>query len=336
MSENEEMDDLNELINDASETENNKTFLSKEDKKKKEFKLKNTEDDIRFLTFDKEKEGTDSIFFAKAYFHSMKIGDYMQKVYCNKNDNKKCPICEKSKKILASQKDKNDKDTFKKAMSYASREYTIFKILDMGAIKDKTKFWRTTKPIEGVSVLDKLVSAVKRFKEDYPNNKFYDLHTGVTFRVDSIQKSLNQNKKIKYFEVSQIMPRSKPTAISDDEQFINDIKNETVRWEDIFNKFEIKDVFTFDEFLNLCVEGNAPYWDKDEKTFIFPNHPELSKKYRKVVEERRTNFGDDDDDSDDDSLEDIEKKYSNVVSNNNSIEDMDEDEDIDDDDDLPF
>ena len=342
MKENED-DDLAGLIGAASEDEKNGTYITKEQKKEKEFKVKLTEEDVRFLSFNVEKEGTDNIFFAKAFFHSIKIGDFNQKIYCTeKNDGIPCALCKKSKAILAKQtkeKSEANKSIYKTAMGYASREYTIFKILDMGAIKQKVKFWRTVKPISGGSILEKLISAVKMFKKTYPNNKYYDLNEGVTFTLNSVQKTLNTNKNVKYMEVSSIMPHNAPSRIHTEESFIKEIENETIKWTDIFNKFEIKDVFTFQEYVELCAEGNAPFWDKDNKTFVFPNHPELKTKYEKVVIERNSNSAGDD--SNEETLEDIENKYSRTLSPEKTIEntsslDDDDDGDFNDDDDLPF
>lgn len=354
-----EFEALSAIVEESEKNEESgKSYLTTEQKRAKEYKPKSKEEEIRFLTFDPKTEGTENKFFAKALFHSVKVGEYQNKIYCNKNDKQPCALCNKSDAILATQSkyDKNagddvkekNKQIYKRAMSFKAREYTIFKILDMGTRKDLVKFWRTTTPMEGTSVLKQFVSAIKSLSESYPDSKYYDHTEGFSFNINSAQKTLNTNKQVKYWEVSSIMPKMKPSSIGD-EDFIKLVEADKTTWQVIFNKFEIKDVITFEDFLTLCAEGNAPYWNKDARTFIFPNHPELKEKYERVSLERRVNNAtnqEEDGDSDEDhgsaidELNKIEKGIdNNILNKSQSIDEMpdeEEEEDFDGDDDLPF
>jgi hypothetical protein len=352
-----ELDELNQLVREQEESTDGsgKSYLTKEQKKAKEFKLSKREENIRFLYFDPVKEKTKSKFYATALFHNIKIGEYMQKTYCNKNDDKACPLCAKSERIMATQtkgknldeatKEKN-KNIYKNAKAIEAREYKIFKLVDVGIRKDGIKFWRTTQPIEGQSVFEKFATAVKSFHnanktEDY-EPKHGSLTEGCNFTINSVEKTLNTNKKIKYWEVSSIMPYDNKIVAIGDEKYIASLEEEKVEWRDIFNKFEIKDVMDFDLFLTLCAEGNAPYWDKDNKTFIFPNHPELNKKYSDAIIQRNSNSNDEDEEDDYQEQETVNTSAKvNAVLNKTvpmSMDDIDENEemDFDEDDDLPF
>jgi hypothetical protein len=355
-----ELDELNQLVkeqNEENEGSGGKSYLTKEEKKAKEFKLTKGEEVIRFLYFDKTKDKTDSKFYASAQFHNVKIGDYMQKVYCNKNDGKECPLCIKSKKIMDTQtkggknldeatKEKN-KGIYKNAKAMEAKDYKIFKIVDVGSRKDGIKFWRTTQPYEGQSVFEKFATAVKSFHNSNRTSTYEPKHgslsEGGNFSINSIQKTLNTNKKIKYWEVSSIMPYDNKTTAIGDDKCITTLEEEKVEWRDIFNKFEIKDVMDFDLFLTLCADGNAPYWDKDNKTFVFPNNPELARKYSNVLIERNSGSSSSDEDEDDQDDQDDTSAKVNAVLNTGvvtSMDDIDENEDVDadfnDDDELPF
>jgi len=351
---NNEMDEFFQAAAEAEakdEKSGGKDYLTKEEKRAKEFKIKTKDTNVRFLTFDPVREKTKNKFFATAFFHDIQIGEYKQKIYCNKNDDKPCPLCKKSESILAKQKKAGkdapqetkdyNKSIYKNAMAWASREYTILKLVEPDSIKDKIKFWRTTKPIEGTSTFQKMADAVKSLVGEFPSAKYYDLRNGYNFTVNAAQKSLNTNKTVKYWEVSSILPKMKATAVSNDDDTILAIENDKTVWQDIFNKFEIKDVITFDQFLELCAEGNGPYWNKDLKTFVFPNHPELKEKYEKVLLERRSSMNEDGDYEEEEDevagLERAEKFAKDSLSTKSTIEDMDDDDDDDyDDDELPF
>lgn len=347
MSEN--IENIEDLIENYEDSVKGKTFgLDKEEKKKKKFKLTSDLETFRFMKVNSKYK-----YYDVAHFHEMKIGKYTQKVYCLQNDGEECPLCKKYEELISKQhKGKKDSLTkeqlehndryFKQAIKYKARKHYVFEGIDRGAEKEGKKIWLVKENLKKDGVFDKLIPAIKAYKSGHGYD-YTDQENGVDMLITSVQEQI-QNSNAKYWKVTGINPSGKPTPLHTDENTLNKYLKDPVTWKDVYPMFEITDVVEGKDMLELIAEGNAPYWDDTQKTFVFPNRPDLLEKYNKIRTEQREKRDDgpsDDtnpianamnDNSLDDSDEDLENKLNDIKNNSNF--DIASDDDYDDD--LPF
>lgn len=347
----ENLDQLDNLLSgyeDSLKKENNDYGLDKEEKKRKKFKITSSEETFRFM------KTTSGKYYDVAHFHEVRIGKYNQKVYCLINDGEECPLCKKSEALLNKQhkgkyneltdeqKDHNKK-YYVEAMKYAPKKHFVFEGIDRGVEKDGKKIWlaKENKKMEGV--LDKLIPAIKSYKSAH-NLDYTDLENGVDMTISS-QQDVIQTTKAKYWKVISISHNGKPSPLSYDQNTANKFLNDKTTWRDVYPPYVITDVVDKKEMLQLISEGNAPYWDDERKTFVFPNRPDLQKKYEDVRSQRtekptKQNDGDHDDvdqiaglmDTVSSNNDNLENELNTIKSNSNSLNIAD----VDDFDDLPF
>jgi len=346
----EDLDQLNNLLNGYEESlkkEGTDYGLDKEEKKRKKFKITSSEETFRFM------KTTNGNYYDVAYFHEVRVGKYNQKVYCLKNDGEECPLCKKSEAILAKQhkgkynelteeQREHNKKYYSEAMKYAAKKHYAFEGIDRGVEKDGKKIWlaKENKKLEGV--LDKLIPAIKAYKTAHGLD-YTDIENGVDMTISS-QQDVIQTTKNKYWKVISISNNGKPSQLHSDENTANKFLNDKTTWRDVYPPYVITDVVDKKEMLSLISEGNAPYWDEDRKTFVFPNRPDLQKLYdekrSQTTSKKGDNSGSDDVDeianmmknSSSSSDDQLEKELNQIKNNSGSLNIAN----MDDLDDLPF
>lgn len=347
----EELEQLDSLLNDYENSLNNndKSFgLNKEEKAKRKFKITSSEETFRFI------KTTTGKYYETAYFHEVKIGKYKQKIYCLKNDNQECPLCKKSEAIMAKQhkgkyselteeQKEHNKKYYKAAMDYEAKKHFVFEGLDKGAKKDGKKIWLVKENKKKEGVFDKLIPAIKSYKNSHSHD-YTSIENGVDMTISSVQDVI-QTTKGKYWKVTSITPHSKPSSLDLEDSDIKKILSDKTTWRQIHEPYQIKDVVDVYEMLKLISEGNAPYWDDDRKTFIFPNRPDLQTLYEKKRSEynnNNTEKGNNSDVDDTDEIanllenndgDDLEKELNDIKRNSASLNVADIDDEFDD---LPF
>ena len=80
-------------------------ILKKEQIEKRIYKPSTEVEEIRPIPIS----ATETDSYAEAWFHTVTVNGYTQKVYCpHHNDGQECPLCEKSKALLESQSTNKD------------------------------------------------------------------------------------------------------------------------------------------------------------------------------------------------------------------------------------
>jgi hypothetical protein len=349
-----EINSIDQLLNnyDASQKEKTIIGLDKEERKKKKFKITSDQETFRFMKVDSKDK-----YFDVAHFHEIKIGKYTQKIYCLKNDGEDCPLCNKYEELINKQhKGKKDSLTpeqleyndrlYKQALQFKPKKHFVFEGIDRGAEKEGKKIWVVKENLRKDGVFDKLIPAVRAYNSGYGKD-YTDIAEGVDMIITSVQDTII-NSKQKYWKVTGINTSGKSTPLHTDENTMQKYLKDKTTWRDLYPKFGINGVIEGADILQLIVEGNAPYWDEDKKTFVFPNRPDLQKKYADLRSEQKekrndgvaddvnpiasimsnksTSSLDNEDDDFENKLDDIKSK-----SNFDALSDVEEDFD-----DLPF
>jgi len=337
-----QLDSLLDSYENSLKNEGSNYGLDKEEKKKKKFKISSSDETFRFMKTSSGK------YYDEALFHEVRVGKYNQKVYCLQNDGHECPLCEKSKQLLAKQhkgkltdlteeQKEHNKKYYAAAMAYAAKKHYVFEGIDRGVEKDGKKIWLVKENKKKEGILDKLIPAIKSYKttqsKDYTDNA-----EGVDMTISSVQDVI-QTTKTKYWKVTAISPNGKPSPLHHDENTMNKFLKDKITWRDIYPAYEITDVVNKFDMMKLISEGNIPYWDDDAKSFIFPNRKDLEDLYKKKRSENKEKQKHDDVDntdkianlmSGDDDDDDLDFNLTNIKNTSENLDIADEF------DDLPF
>lgn len=248
-----------------------------------------------------------------AYFHvidHMSAGGKLKrgtKIYCPAHNDPKvektlpdgtkimvsapCPICEKAKKILAtqnnsikgirkedltaSQKDifENNKKIFTEASKYEAKKFYILRGIDKGQEKDGVKFWRFKHNFKSQGTWDKLIPVLNDFV-DQNRVAFFDVNEGTDLSI-TVGETMSPGFGT-YKTITAITTRGK-SPLNNDPIIVRQWLEDDITWKDVYQPKKAKGV---DEYrvLELIAEGNMPYWDdsdQNNKHWVFPNHPEL-------------------------------------------------------------
>jgi len=357
---------VDDFIDDYEKSKEKSTKLSGTQKLAKVFTPRSEKEKIRVVKQKDVKNNGVVTIQQEAHFHVLNINKQYRKIYCLKhNDGKECPLCNKYEKLLATQKRGNDlskadkdknSEIFKNAVNYQAKKFYILKIVDFGSLKDGVKFWRFKHNFKQEGVKDMLIDAVKRYKqknlktENPTTGDFTDLKFGCDLEVNTKKKTL-PGKSFEYVAVSSIYTED-PSELSEN---IVKILEPELTWRNIWEPTKIGTHINEYDYLKLCAEGNAPFYDKDGKKWYVPNHPELEEK----LNNRDQNVVDENVDEDDEDLNslsapapqgnglNIDKLTSELSSKTNVLEDAKKKEEsrkpdqsdynaIDSLDDLPF
>jgi len=320
----EEISSIDQLLDNYEDSQKEKgpIGLDKEERKKKKFKITSDQETFRFMKVDSKFK-----YYDEAHFHEIKIGKYTQKVYCLKNDGEDCPLCNKYDELIAKQhKGKKDSLTeqqladndrfYKEAIKFKARKHFVFEGIDRGAEKEGKKIWLVKENLKKDGVFDKLIPAIRAYNSGYGKD-YTDNVDGVDMIITSVQDTI-MNSKQKYWKVTGINSSGKPSPLHTDENTMQKYLKDKTTWREIYPKFQINGVVEGAEVLQLIAEGNAPYWDEEAKTFVFPNRPDLQKKYADLRSDQKEKRND--------GVADDINPIANIMSNKNvsSIDDEDD------------
>jgi hypothetical protein len=322
-----EISSIDQLLNTYESSQKDSTIgLDKEERKKKKFKITSDQEVFRFMKMNSKFQ-----YYDEAHFHEVKIGKYTQKVYCLKNDGEDCPLCNKYEKLYEKRhkgkkesltdKQLAENDALYKAYSQLKpKKHFIFEGVDRGVEKDGKKIWLVKENQKKDGVLDKLIPAIKAYNSAHGKD-YTDIAVGTDMIITSVQDKIQASNQ-KYWKVTGINPSGKPTPLHNDETTMNKYLNDKTSWKELYPKYEINGVVNPRETLELIAEGNSPYWDEDRKSFIFPNRPDLQKKYDDLRLEQKTKYND--------GPTDNVNQIANILSQNTGSSIDDEDDDFED------
>lgn len=208
--------------------------------------------------------------FLEAYFHHLKVNGVFSKLYCpQKNDDKKCPICEAEEALKATKKDED----FILSREYQAKLFYIIKGIDRNKVSDGVKFWRFKHNYKQQGIYDKLVPVFAKKGDITDPIEGRDLIISATI--------ITEKNKRQYTTVSSIMPDDK-SRLTDDDNLLKELVNDGLTWRDVFKSKTV-------EYLQAVVEGKAPYWDDTQKKMVTPT----GKKTIKAVVDDNTETTDD-------------------------------------------
>lgn len=185
--------------------------------------------------------------FVEAYFHSIKVNNKWEKIYCpNKNNEEDCPICEAETALKSS----GSKEDFELSKTYRASKFYIVKGIDRAKPEDGVKFWRFKHNYKQQGAFDKIIPIFAKKGDVTDAIAGYDL----TIMVGRDDK----NNSV----ITSVMPDEKSRLSDDDAQMKTWLDDDTT-WTDVFKK---KDT----DFLQAVVEGRAPYWDDSTKKYVTP------------------------------------------------------------------
>jgi hypothetical protein len=260
------MANFKEAIEEYGKTQKPKgEILKKEQIEKRIYKPSTELEEIRPIQISSTE--TDS--FAEAWFHTLSINGYTQKVYCPKhNDGQHCPVCQKNEELLKKQSPNRDEKTieenkmiYKEAMKYAARKYYILRVIDKGNPKEGPKFYRfgESSPKKKDGVWDKLQPVIKEYINKY-NIEPTDTKEGASIIMTCVQKEYAGNS---YYEPSNIK-MDEPSPLDKSQDKIDLWVNDSIKWKEIFRPSTLPG-YGIQKYLEAAIDGTLPKWDKERK-----------------------------------------------------------------------
>ena len=203
-----------------------------------------------------------------------------------------CPLCEKNKALLKTQKrddrlkgkkrddlspdlqvlfDRN-KEIFKSANEWAAKKFYIVRGIDQGKQKDGVKFWRFKKNFRNQGTFDKLIPVLHQFMEEH-KAAYFDIEQGSDISITMTDAEFNGRT---YKDISAIICKS-PSKLHVDALMVQQWMADPITWRDVFKPKAAPNVTAF-EFLEMVSTGTDPFWDdsdQNNKRWVYPGRPDL-------------------------------------------------------------
>lgn len=201
-------------------------------------------------------EGRD-VFWEELFFHDIKVGKDTVKLYDPAQDGEESPLNEVKESLYAS----GDEEDRKLALTYTSRRFYVFRIIDRDNEADGVKFWRVKDNYKKEGVFDKIIDVLKVKGEDIS-----DPQNGRDIILSlSLQKSPQGRE---YTAITSIIPDDKSPLSTDPEKMRQWLSYELTA-KQAYPKKSI-------EYLRGVAEGYEPVWDKVAKKWVYGESVNLS------------------------------------------------------------
>lgn len=207
-------------------------------------------------------------------------------------------------------KEKNDA-IYKEAIGWQAKKFYIARGIDQGKISDGVKFWRFKYNFKQNGAFDKLYPILSDYATQYKTSWTNPVN-GCDLNITSADSEFNG---FVYKQITAIS--TKQTPLHHDPMVAEQWLEDDITWRDVFLPKKAPHI-TPEQYLELVVEGNSPYWDDSDpsnKHWVFPNHPdlELAANTRTFAEDANN---EDTNDDDDDYLENNSPSISNINASN--------------------
>jgi hypothetical protein len=230
---------------------NSTSKMSSEDRMKKYFAA---------ILKDNEKQGqkrvrilptTDgSSPFKEVWFHEIQVNGVYNKFYDpDKNEGGRSPLTEVYEELMKTGKE-SDKEL---AKQYKARKFYIVKVIDRDHEDEGVKFWRFKHNYKQDGVLDKIIP-IWRSK-----GNITDVNEGRDLIIQLVKSKTPKGKE--YTTIQTIM-HDDPSALSADKAQLEEWKNDTTTWEDVYSKKPV-------EYLEAIARGEVPRWDSEAKKYVY-------------------------------------------------------------------
>jgi hypothetical protein len=358
------MENLN--VNQPNDLANLKKQFSDYQKKQSQKKKKTSEDILaKYFVPRKTKESfrilpkqNGGMFYDEAFFHvvTTTIAGGKKKhgtiIYCPAHNDPKikkldangeplldgngkpimipapCPLCAKSKKILAKQDpslkyvkkedmteaqkkiNEKNKEIFADANKWEAKKFYIIRGIDKGAEKNGVKFWRFKHNFKNQGTLDKIMPVLEAYIDQYQAD-FSDVRRGTDLTLTMADSEFNGRT---YKTLSAVI-FGQPSPLHNDPIVAKQWLDDDISWRDVFLPKKAPNITSL-EFLEMVANDSNPYWDdtdSNNKHWVFPNRPDLED----AANTRKANLDNDDEDEYFEQASDLmDEEYAPVTVNN--------------------
>jgi hypothetical protein len=214
-----------------------------------------------------------------------------------------CPMCAKSAK-MRSKMDKSisgkkkeqlttaqEKAAFERnkqilmdSNKFEAKLYYIIRGIDRGAEKDGVKFWRFKHNFKSQGVHDKLWKPIINEYYKATGKVYNDVTNGIDLAISVIDNTIPGSTRT-FKDVSAINVRmGGSTPLHSDSMIARQWLDDKTTWREVFKPKKAPGITEL-KFLELAAEErevgqtqdyrNTPYYNEEEKKWVFPNHPDL-------------------------------------------------------------
>ena len=207
----------------------------------------------------------------------------------------KCPICEESKRLLATQdrsilgKDKseyteedkkikdNNNEIYKAAKKIEAKKFFMVKGIDRGNEKHGPKFWRFKFNYKQQGVADKLIPLLSEWSAANEIH-FANPENGIDVTINVVENTI-PGSNYTYKDVSSISTSPRGSSqLHHDESIAKAWLADTTTWRDIYKplEFSFMDAATV---LDRLAKGTDTYWDdtnSNDKKWVFPDTRDIN------------------------------------------------------------
>lgn len=180
------------------------------------------------------------------------------------NENKGCPLCQKSQEYFDASKnaasDEEKKALFKLGYSFASKNTFIVRVIERGKESDGTKFWKFNSHNDGNGIYDKLMNIYEARKQESIDAtgkpySIFDLKEGRDIKI-SLSRSDKTNRT-----TIDIIDSGFSSPLSSDISLANSWISDTKIWQDVYS------IKTYD-YLKIIGNNEIPMFDVNTNTFV--------------------------------------------------------------------
>lgn len=191
-----------------------------------------------------------STVFKEVKGHSIEVDKKWPKFLCPKaTDGLPCPFCELRESLQASFKATGNEADKELAKKYNQKEMFVVKVIDREKEDEGTKFFRFNRDYTNQGVYDKIMAIMLKKQSDVSDAK-----TGRDLTLD-IQRDQKGRPAVNSVMGEDVSP------IHADETLAKSWVEDGRTWRDVY---KVKPY----EYLELIINGEVPYWDKDKSIYV--------------------------------------------------------------------
>ena len=186
----------------------------------------------------------------------------------------KCPVCEAQQELWKQWREATNeatkKEILKEIKNLEIREYCIVRCIERGKENEGPKFWRIPLRVDETDAFHKIVLLGKTRKEE-------GLEAGEDINIFSLYKG--RDLIVTFTEgtgAPTVVDKGISTRITKDDELLNSWFYDEKKWSDVFSTKPY-------DYLKLVLEGEVPWYDRDNKTWVTKTDIDNKKKMAENV-----------------------------------------------------